>query len=161
MISQVVALLFIACVILNATNNTKAIMAAIMFAFAHIINTTVTYDGSAFYYYAGSSAMALLVYTFLVSSALWSRLLTIILLSSIFVSLLGVVNVDVWHSESLRDLIYSHTILATFLELVVLVMMSTRILDLDKPNSFRQFRESILRGFSSRSYHFTDKAQAR
>ena len=159
--AQSVALLFVACAILNILNTNVARSAAIMFAVAHLINTRVTFGGIDFYYYAGSFAALLLVFTFLVSSALWSRLLSVILLSSIAVSLLGVVNVDVFHKEWIQSLIYSHTILATFLELVVLVMMPTRILDLDKPNSLRQFRESILR----RSFNLFDykasKAQAR
>jgi hypothetical protein len=82
------------------------------------------------------------------------------LLSSIAVSLLGVVNVDVFHKEWIENLIYSHTILATFLELVVLVMMPTRILDLDKPNSLRKFRESILRRSFDLFDYKTHKAQA-
>ena len=132
-----------------------------MFCAVSYLNTVVTFQNAAWYYYAGAVAISLLVYTFLVSGAEWARLLTAILLSSTFVSLLGLVNFNVYHLAGIGNMVDLTVIVTTFLELAVLAVMSTGILDSDKPNSFREFWYAMFHSISNRGYRFTIKAQAR
>ena len=153
-------LLFVICVILNTHDKAK-FKAAIMFCAVAYLNTVVNFQNAAWFYYAGAVAVSLLVYTFLVSGAQWSILLTGILLCSTLVSLLGLINFNSYHFASVGNMVDTTVVITTFLELAVLAGMSTRILDSDKPSSFRQFRYTVLRSISNRGYHLSHKAQAR
>ena len=159
-IEPLVPLLFVMCAILNINDKIK-FRAAVMFCAVSYLNTVVTFQNAAWYYYAGAVAISLLVYTFLVSGSQWARLLTAILLSSTFVSLLGLVNFNVYHSAAFGNMVDLTVIVTTFLELAVLAVMSTGILDSDKPNSFREFWYAMFHSISNRGYRFTNKAQAR
>ena len=148
------------CAIINVNDPIK-FKAAVMFTAASYLNTVVTFQEASWFYYAGFSAIALLVYTFLVSGSKWARLLTAILLCSTFVSLLGLVNFNAWHFVSVGAFVDYTVITTTFFELVVLVMMSTRILDSDTSDSLGQFRESLIRSLSNRRNHIFGEAQTR
>ena len=159
-IEPLVPLLFVMCAILNINDKIK-FRAAVMFCAVSYLNTVVTFQNAAWFYYAGAVAISLLVYTFLVSGSQWARLLTAILLSSTFVSLLGLVNFNVYHSDAFGNMVDLTVIVTTFLELAVLAVMSKGILDSDKPNSFREFWYAMFHSISNRGYRFTNKAQAR
>ena len=160
LIEPLVPLLFVICAILNINDKLK-FRAAIMFCAVSYLNTIVTFQNAAWFYYAGAVAISLLVYTFLVSGSQWARLLTAILLCSTFVSLLGLVNFNVYHLASIGNMVDLTVIVTTFLELAVLAVMSTGILDSDKPNSLREFWYAMFHSISNRGYRFTNKAQAR
>ena len=159
-IEPLVPLLFVMCAIINVNDPIK-FKAAVMFTAASYLNTVVTFQEASWFYYAGFSAIALLVYTFLVSGSQWARLLTAILLCSTFVSLLGLVNFNAWHFVGVGAFVDYTVITTTFFELVVLVMMSTRILDSDTSDSLGQFRESLIRSLSNRRNHIFGEAQTR
>ena len=159
-IEPLVPLLFVMCAILNINDKIK-FRAAVMFCAVSYLNTVVTFQNAAWYYYAGAVAISLLVYTFLVSGSKWAILLTLILLSSAIVSLLGLVNFHINHSAAFGNMVNLTVIVTTFLELAVLAVMSTGILDSDKPNSFREFWYAMFHSISNRGYRFTNKAQAR
>ncbi len=159
-IEPLVPLLFVMCAILNVSDPIK-FKAAVMFTAASYLNTVVTFQEASWFYYAGFSAIALLVYTFLVSGSQWARLLTAILLCSTFVSLLGLVNFNLYHFTSVGNMVDYTVIIATILELAVLVVMSTGILNSDTSDSLGQFRESLIRSLSNRRNHIFGETQTR
>ena len=132
-----------------------------MFCAVSYLNTVVTFQNAAWYYYAGAVAISLLVYTFLVSGSQWARLLTAILLSSTFVSLLGLVNFNVYHIASIGNMVDLTVIVTTFLELAVLAVMSTGMLNRNATGNWRQLREFVIFSLSSGRYSSSIKAQAR
>ena len=132
-----------------------------MFCAVSYLNTVVTFQNAAWYCYAGAVAISLLVYTFLVSGAEWARLLTAILLCSTFVSLLGLVNFNVYHIASIGNMVDLTVIVTTFLELAVLVLMPTGMLNRNATGNWRQLREFVIFSLSSGRYSSPSKAQAR
>ena len=146
-IAPLVPLLFVMCAILNINDPVK-FKAAIMFTIASYLNTIVTFQDASWFYYAGAASMSLLVYTYLVSGSKWSILLTAILLSSTLVSLLGLINFSFYHSAAIGNMVDQVVIIATGLELAVLITMSTGILNGDVTGAWGQFRKHLIYSLS-------------
>jgi len=158
-IDTLIPLLFVACAILNVNDPIK-FKAAVMFTAAAYLDTIVTFQEANWFYYTGFASISLLVYTFLVSGSKWSLILSSILLCSVGVSLLGLVNFNVWHYPW-GDYLLDYALVATILELTVLVVMPTGILSRDVTGYLGQFRESIILSLSNSRGYLFDKAQAR
>ena len=158
-IDTIIPLLFIACAILNVNDPVK-FKAAVMFTVAAYLDTIVTFQEANWFYYTGFASISLLVYTFLVSGSKWSLLLSFILLCSVGVSLLGLVNFNVWHYPW-GNYLLDYALVATILELAVLITMSTGILNGDVTGTWGQFRKSIILSFSNSRGHLFNKAQTR
>ncbi len=158
-IDTLIPLLFIACAILNVNDPVK-FKAAVMFTVAAYLDTIVTFQEANWFYYTGFASMSLLVYTFLVSGSKWSLLLALILLCSVFVCLLFLVNFNVWHYPW-GNYLLDYALAATILELSVLVVMPTRILNRDVTGYLGEQRKSIILGLSNSRSHLFNKAQAR
>ena len=157
MLSQLAVMTFVFGALLNITNH-RRFVAASMFAVVHSINTVVTFQDEFWYYYAGAASISLLVFTFLVSNALWSRLLTSILLCSICVSLLGLVNFNAYHIAGVGKMVDGTVIITTILELAVIVAMSTGKIDSYATDNYGKFRQlTFRRVFCIRHNFFTEE----
>lgn len=160
MIAQLAAMAFVLAAMLNITN-LRRFVAASMFAVVHSINTVVTFQDEFWYYYAGAASISLLVFTFLVSNALWSRLLASILLCSICVSLLGLVNFNAYHIAGVGKMVDATVIITTILELAVIVAMSTGKLDSYATDNYGQLRQHTIRRIFGIRYNFFTTETAR
>ena len=158
-IDTLIPLLFVACAILNVNDPIK-FKAAVMFTAAAYLDTIVTFQEANWFYYTGFASISLLVYTFLVSGSKWSLILSSILLCSVFVSLLGLVNFNTWHYPW-GNYLLNYSLVATTLELAVLVVMPTRILNRDVTGYLGEQRKSFILSLSNSRSHLFNKAQTR
>jgi len=117
-----IAYFFIVATWLNRKDRIKYAVAS-SFAVIQLLNVFETFDGLDYYKTNIAANAILILLTLSLSRRNWSLNLSLVLLVSTLLNVIGMINMGTLRSERLLDLIYYSSYLTTFAELAVLVLM--------------------------------------
>ena len=149
MISWGAFLVFIALTYHNRRDEVK-FNTCLLFAIVHFFNSVTTFSGALFFYSTILASLTLLLYPSLRSQRDWAVLLSVILLSSILVDIVGIIAYK--YSEfCFCEIIDFYKKISTAFELLILTAMSHGRLDAYKASDTAKRIQSHARVILSRT----------